>query len=65
MTLEEAIELTKAAAEDMELYALPRFGQAVRLGREALKRVGMIRKSENNECFECAARLPGETEGEK
>lgn len=37
MKLEEAIGLCKCAAEDMDLQEMPRFAQAVRLGREALK----------------------------
>jgi len=37
MTLEEAIDLSKAAADDMALQDMPRFAEAVRLGIEALK----------------------------
>ena len=59
MTIEEAIGLTKAAAEDMELQDMPRFAQAVRLGREALisLRAGRL---DGREEFDFASPLPGE-----
>lgn len=38
MKLKEAIDLSKAAADDMDLQNMPRFAEAVRLGIEALKR---------------------------
>lgn len=43
MTLKDGIDLSQAAAEDMELQNMPRFAEAVRLGREALKRLKLMR----------------------
>ena len=59
MTIEEAIGLTKAAAEDMELQHMPRFAQAVRLGREALINLRDSRLGGREE-FDFASPLPGE-----
>jgi len=60
MSVKEAIGLCKCAAEDMDLQEMPRFAQAVRLGREALIRLQDLRS--NPFLTRCAMPLPGETE---
>ena len=59
MTIDEAIALGKAAADDMRLQGMPRFAEAVRLGIEALKRLGELRHYKHTLP---SLLLPGETE---
>jgi len=61
LTAQEAIGLAKAAAEDMELQDMPRFAQAVRLGREALIRLRDSRLVDHGE-FDYSSPLPGEAQ---
>ena len=60
MTLDEAINLSKAAAEDMDLQGMPQFAKATRLGIEALKR---LKNGGHLSLDELLKPLPGETEG--
>ena len=59
MTLDDGIDLSQAAAEDMELQNMPRFAEAVRLGREALKKEQRRRTTMS---FHPEDLLPGETQ---
>ena len=59
MTLEEAIDLGKAAADDMALQDMPRFAEAVKLGIEALKTI--LRWRQQHRDYGVIL-LPGETE---
>jgi len=59
MTIDEAIGLGKAAADDMDLQDMPRFAEAVRIGIAALKR---LKNGGHLSLDELLKPLPGETE---
>jgi hypothetical protein len=59
MTIDEAIDLCKVAAEDIDLQDMPRFSEAIRLGIEALKVFKLARAVVGPGNYKL---LPGETE---
>lgn len=59
MTLKDAIDLSKAAADDMDLQDMPRFAEAVRLTIEASERMETFRVKKY---YYARTLLPSETE---